>query len=136
MTMENALPLRQADALSERRIRSAVTNGSRLFVQGQDNSAWARRYRDLIANHCSDMGGRAMLSEAQVSLVRRASALELELEQMEGRLSQGEDVDLDKFGRAASHLRRLLETLGIGRKARDVTPSLEAYTASRLEAAE
>jgi hypothetical protein len=81
------------------------------------------------------MGGRSMLSEAQISLVRRASALELELEQMEGRLSEGQEVDLDKFGRAASHLRRLLETLGIERKAKDITPSLEAYS-KQLEAAE
>jgi hypothetical protein len=30
-------------------------------------------------------------------------------------------VDLDVYGRAASHLRRILETLGLERKARDVT---------------
>jgi hypothetical protein len=29
----------------------------------------------------------------------------------------------------SSHLRRILETLGIERKPRDVTPSLEAYVA-------
>jgi hypothetical protein len=99
-----------------------VTNGKRLFVEGDGNSAWSRRYRDLVAGHVSDLGGSSVLSEAQLSLVRRASAIECELEQMEGRLSMGEEVDLDVFTRSASHLRRILETLGLERRSRNVTP--------------
>ncbi len=110
-----------------RRQRSAVTNGRRLFVEGDGSSAWSRRYKDLIAAHASDLGGADVLSEAQRSLVRRASAIELELEQMEGRLSQGEPVDLDAFTRAAGHLRRILETLGLERRPRDITPPLRTY---------
>jgi hypothetical protein len=104
-----------------------VTNGKRLFVEGDGNSAWSRRYRDLLAGHVSDLGGSGALSEAQLSLCRRASAIECELEQMEGRLSMGEEVDLDIFTRSTSHLRRLFETLGIKRQSHDVTPSLEDY---------
>jgi hypothetical protein len=115
---------RHAADTRPKRIRSAVSNGRRLFVDGDGNSAWSRRYRDLIVGYISDMGGRDMLSQAQLSLIKRASAIELELEQMEGRLSKGEQVDLDTFTRAASHLRRLLEALGLRRQARDVTPSL------------
>jgi hypothetical protein len=103
------------------RTRSQATSGRRVFVEGDGNSRWARRYRDLIAAHCQDMGGTDLLSEAQLSLIRRASAIELELEQMEGKLSMGEQVDLDVFTRSASHLRRLFETLGFERKCRDVT---------------
>jgi hypothetical protein len=66
------------------------------------------------------LGGVDLLSEAQLSLIKRASAIELELEQAEGKLSMGEAVDLDSFTRAASHLRRLFETIGVGRRARDV----------------
>jgi hypothetical protein len=110
------------------RQRSAVTNGRRMFVEGDGNSAWSRRYRDLVAGHVSDMGGRDLLSEAQLSLIRRTSAIECELELMEGRLSKGESVDLDLFTRSASHLRRILETLGIARHSRDITPlSLREY---------
>src|SRR5215813_6447696 len=90
------------------RIRSAVTNGRRLFVDGDGNSAWSRRYRDLVTGHISDMGGPDCLSEAQLSLIRRASAIECELEQMEGRLSMGEPVDIDVFARVTGHLRRTL----------------------------
>jgi hypothetical protein len=117
------------------RLRSAVTNGRRLFVAGSGSSAWSRRYRDLIAGHASDLGGATALSESQMSLVRRASAIECELEQMEGRLSRGENVDLDAFTRAASHLRRILETLGLERRPRDVE-TLEQYLANRPADAE
>jgi hypothetical protein len=110
-----------------KRSRSAVTSGRRLFVEGDPNSAWSRRYGDLVMHHISDLGGRDMLSEAQLSLVRRAAALGCELEQMEGRMSRGEQVDIDRFGRAASHLRRILETLGLERRPRDVTPTLAEY---------
>jgi len=53
----------------------------------------------LIAGHVSVLGGHAALSEAQLSLVKRASAIECELEQLEGKLSMGEQVDLDRFTR-------------------------------------
>jgi len=66
--------------------RSRVTNGA-LFVEGDANSAWSRRFRDLVAGHASDLGGMDILSDAQVSLVRRAATLELTCEQIEGRLS-------------------------------------------------
>ncbi len=40
-----------------KRRASAVTSGRRLYVnEGDGNSAWSRRYRDLIAGHASDLG--------------------------------------------------------------------------------
>jgi hypothetical protein len=109
------------------RQRSAVTNGRRLFVEGDGNSAWSRRYRDLIAGHVGDLGGPRALSESQLSLIKRASAIEVELEQAEGKLSRGEETSLDAYTRAAGHLRRILETLGLERVSRDVTPTIEEY---------
>lgn len=129
MLIEAEAPVKAKRPYSKRRA-SAVTSGRRLYVdEGDSNSAWSRRYRDLIAGHASDLGGRDTLSAAQLSLVRRASAIECELELMEGLLSKGEQVDLDTFTRSTSHLRRILETLGIERRARNITPSLEAYAA-------
>ena len=43
----------------------------------------------LVVRHTIDLGGKDLLSEAQMSLVRRAAALGCELEQMEGRMSLG-----------------------------------------------
>jgi hypothetical protein len=91
-----------------------------LFVQGDPCSPWGRRFADLVRGHVADAGGRDMLSEAQFALCKRAAALECELELLEGRMSQGEQVDLNVYGRAASHLRRLLESLGLQRRARPV----------------
>jgi hypothetical protein len=104
-----------------KRPRSAVTSGRQMFVQGDPNSAWARRFHDLVVRHVGDLGGRDMLSEAQLSLIRRATSIECELERLDAMLSTGAEVDLDSYGRASSHLRRLFETLGIKRLARNVT---------------
>jgi hypothetical protein len=112
-----------------KRPRSAVTSGRKLFVAGDPNSAWSRRYHDLVVGHVSDLGGRENLSEAQLSLIRRASSIECELERLDARLSLGEEVNLDEYGRAASHLRRLFETLGVERRPRDVTPAPDEYLA-------
>ena len=117
-----------------KRPRSAVTSGRKQFVNGDPNSAWARRFHDLVVGHIGDMGGRDLISEAQFALIKRSAGLECELEQMEGRMSQGEQVDLDCYGRAASHLRRLLESLGLDRKPRNVTPpSIEEYARHVLD---
>jgi hypothetical protein len=102
------------------RTRSAVTNGKRLFVEGKQNTKWARRYRDLVAGHISDLQGGDGMSEAQLSLIKRASTIELELEQMEGKLSKGLQIDLDLFTRSAGHLRRILETLGLERRPKQI----------------
>lgn len=104
-----------------KRPRSAVTSGRAMFVQGDPNSAWARRFHDLVVRHIGDLGGRNLLSEAQLSLICRATSIECELERCDALLSTGAEVDLDAYGRASSHLRRLFETLGLERRSRDVT---------------
>jgi hypothetical protein len=121
-----------AKARQRERKHSAVTSGRRLFaIDGDPSSPWARRYRDLCAGHVSDLGGPdSGPSEAQLSLVKRASTVEVELEAMEGRLSRGEAIDLDLYTRALGHLRRVLETLGIERMARPVE-SLHEYLARK-----
>src|SRR3954451_23419028 len=63
-----------------KRKSSAVSSGRRMVVHGNSTSAWARRYRDIVAGHVSDLGGRAALSESELSLIKRASTLELECE--------------------------------------------------------
>ena len=122
--IEDHLDAGQSQRTRRRRPRSAVTSGRKQFVAGNPNSAWARRFHDLVVGHVQDMGGRDMLSEAQLALCKRAAGLECELEQMEGRMSQGIEVDLDRYGRAASHLRRILESLGLERKPKDIGPTL------------
>jgi len=98
-----------------KRQRSAVTNGRRTFVDGDGNSAWSRRRQDLILMHEADAGGRDNLSTGQLALIRSAAAIEVQLEQLEGKMSKGETVDILVFTAAVAQLRRLLETLGVER---------------------
>jgi hypothetical protein len=98
-------------------LRSKVTNGARLFVSGagDGNSAWARRWRDLIELHVNDGGGADRMSEAEVSLCKRCATLEIQLESMEAAMSEGKIVDVEQYARIASHLRRIFETTGLKR---------------------
>jgi hypothetical protein len=71
------------------------------------------------------MGGVTNLSMAERSLIKRAATLECELEAIEGKLSEGKPQDIAAYATAASHLRRIFETLGLDRKQRDVTGIIE-----------
>src|SRR5437867_4250791 len=105
----------QVSPRKTRRRRSAVSTGRRQFVEGDGRSAWARRYSDLVNQHVEDLGGTDAISSAQLSLARRAAAIECQLEQMEGVLSRGGSIDLDLFVRCTGTLNRVLKTLGIER---------------------
>lgn len=106
--------------------RSRVTNGSALLPGVSNRSTWARRLRDLIEIHSADRGDD--LSEAERSIIRRASVLTVELEYQEARFAtmresgrQPSALELDVYSRLTGQLRRLLETIGIDRRPRDVT---------------
>jgi hypothetical protein len=110
--------------------RSRITNGSDLLPSVDGRSVWARRLRDLISLHVNDYGGSSAISEAERSLVRRAAALTVELELLEVKFASNGGAqmeELDKYQRAANSLRRLLESLGLQRRSRDVTPNLHDY---------
>jgi hypothetical protein len=116
-------------------IKSKVTNGRRVFAVGGDGrGAWTRRWKDIVELHVADAGGRDHMSEAMLSLCRRAATLEIQLEQLECCMSQGDNVDIEIYGRIASHLRRILATLGVERKSKDVTPSLASYLQAKAGA--
>jgi hypothetical protein len=113
-----------AGGLEERFKRpfSAVTSGRKLLLEGDVHSAWSRRYRDVITSLTNDLGGRELIGEAKAAVIRDCAALEIVLEKMRGRMSEGLNVDAEAYARIAAHRRRLLETLGLERVARDVTP--------------
>jgi hypothetical protein len=115
------------------RCRSAKTNGRRAFVDGDGRGPWARRWKDLQALYIDDLSSGAVstLSEFQLGLIATAATLRCELERLEGKLSLGEDINLDVFGRLAGHYRRICESLGLERRKRDVTPDLQTYLAQR-----
>jgi hypothetical protein len=109
------------------RQRSRVTNGSALLPGVDGRSAWIRRCKDVIELHLADLGGDANTSAAERSIIRRASVLTVELEQLEAKFAQAGQAsaeDLDLYQRTAGNLRRLFEAIGLQRRARDVSPTL------------
>jgi hypothetical protein len=85
-----------------RHLRSTVTNGKKPFAIGGDGrGAWTRRWKDLHEAHVADLGDFSCLSEAQISLCKRAATLETELEQLEAKMSEGRALadDLDLYNR-------------------------------------
>jgi hypothetical protein len=92
---------------------------------GDARSAWARRWSDLIAAHARDIGGAETLSEAQISICRRAAAVELELEAMEGRMSVSQPIDITVYARLAGVLCRLFELVGVKGRAKPLDPQSE-----------
>jgi len=108
--------------------RSRVTNGSALFLAGVDErSAEARRFRDVLAEITSDLGGPDGLSEAQRQLARRCATLSVHAEAMEAGLVGAGEFDLEAYVSLTNGLGRALSRLGIKRVARDITPDLQTY---------
>jgi hypothetical protein len=88
--------------------------------------------RDLINAHLSDLGGADNVSEAEKSIVRRVATLTVELERMESVFAEAGEAQpdqLDLYQRTAGNLRRLLEAIGLERRSKDVTPTLQEYLA-------
>jgi hypothetical protein len=108
--------------------RSRVTNGRGLFVEAIDGrSREARRFRDVLSEIVSDLGGPDTLSEGQRQLARRAAMLSVECERMEGHAVAGKAIDLEMFGQLTDRLGRTFQRLGLRRKARNVTPTVAEY---------
>src|SRR5262245_36333813 len=117
---------RKSIQITQSKARAAISNGTTILTDIDHRSAWMRRLRDLIAAHSSDLGGHDALSEAERVLIRRASMLGLQCELLEQRFAQNggeaKPIQLDNYQRCTNTLRRTLESLGLRRRPRDVTP--------------
>jgi hypothetical protein len=132
--MKNGFSRRRASAeQKETRWRSAVTNGRRLHVIAPTTNAWTRRYRDVFDQIISDISGGApeILSEGQKQLCRRATTIAIACERLECRAAEGKKIDLEIYGKLADRLGRTFHRLGLKRQARDVTPTLDQYIATK-----
>lgn len=121
--------------LSKSKARSRITNGKSLLPKGADGrSLYVRRFRDLIALHLADLGGADAVSESEKAIVRRAATIVIQLEKMEMRMATEDEASanlLDLYQRMSNTLRRMLESLGLKRRTRDITPDLQTYLKER-----
>ena len=92
-------------------------------------TAAARRAHELIESISTDLGGGDRLSEGSRQLVQRAAVLGTFIESCEAQWLGGEPVDLADYLAAINSQRRVLATIGLERRARDLTPSVDVYLA-------
>jgi hypothetical protein len=116
-----------------KKLRSKMSNG-RLLPMTDGRSATARRFKDLVEDIAADLGGKAMLSEGQRQLIRRAAMLSAECERQEALAARGEaEFNCELYGTMCDRLGRLFGRLGLERVSRDCTPRLEDYLQARAE---
>jgi hypothetical protein len=117
--------------LSLSKARSSITNGRHILPEIDARSAWMRRLRDLISLHVADLGGEALITEGERRLIRLAAMLCIQCEMLDAKFAseggQASQNDLECYQRVTNTLRRTLETLGLERRSRDVTPTLKEY---------
>lgn len=93
-----------------------------------------RNSQALLADILADLGGEANASAGQRELAQRAAVLAAMIGDAEARWLRGEAIDLGSYLAAVNAHRRVLATLGLERRARNVTPSPLEY--ARQKAAE
>jgi hypothetical protein len=116
--------------------RSRITNGRDVLPGIDGRSVYVRRMRDLIRLHTTDLGGPEACSASEAALIRRAAVLMVELEHMEVQFATdgaAAPEALQLYSTTANTLRRLLQTVGLQRRARDVTPTLSEYLKEAAE---
>jgi hypothetical protein len=93
------------------RVRDAISNG-RLAARSVDlRSAPGRRFTFLVERYAAEIGGMNALGEPEKALIKQICTMQLRIEQMQGLIIGGADVDADAVIRLSSEHRRLLATL-------------------------
>jgi hypothetical protein len=91
------------------RVRDKVSNG-RIASRDVDlRSTSGRRFTFLVQSYSAELGD--VLTEPELALVKQVAILQIKIEQMQGLIIGGADVDADAVIRLSSEHRRLLATL-------------------------
>jgi hypothetical protein len=101
-------------------------------LDGRTNAAKAARA--LIGELESDLGGADRLSAGERVIVGRAAVATAMIEDIEARWLSGRPLDVAAYCALVNVQRRLLTTVGLQRRPRDVTPDLAAYVAAKTVA--
>ncbi len=122
-----AISQRDRPAIGRRKSpqQSRVGNGSAILNGVDGRLVWPRRLKELLADHLADLPDASV---GERSIIRRACVLEVELERMATAFALAGEASpdaIDLYARVASNLRRLLESVGLQRRAKDVTPTLD-----------
>lgn len=91
----------------------------------------AKNARALIDSLQSDLGGVEHLSAAEREIVQRAALASAMCQHAEALWLMGRPIDVQEYCTLVNAQRRLLVTVGLKRRPRDVTPDLAAYIGQR-----
>jgi hypothetical protein len=87
----------------------------------------AAKAKALVSALESDLGGPDNVTVAERQIVQHAGVLGAVIEHQEALWLAGDEVDETALLAAVNCQRRLLETVGLRRRARDVTPNIHQY---------
>jgi hypothetical protein len=97
-------------------------------------TAWNRAVREVYGAMARHLGGEDMITTPETLLIRRIAVFEAEMRLMEAKIAADRqakrDPDekyIDLYSRLVNAQRRLLETVGMKRVPKDVTPTLHEY---------
>jgi hypothetical protein len=98
-------------------------------LEAEDTARRLRRFSRIKRQLIQDRGGDPTAAEAIIA--HKAAGLSVWCEEQLDGLMQGDDVKVAELTTTINTLRRLLETLGLDRRMKDVTPTLHSYIAGR-----
>jgi hypothetical protein len=113
--------------------RSGLSNRAELLPGIDGRSTTARRFRDLVSDMIADAGGREMVSECKLQLIRRFSASCCLAERLEAVMASGRDIDASRHCVLANTSARLAGLIGHDRIPKD-SMTLDAYIRPRSSA--
>jgi hypothetical protein len=127
LTADRSLPRAKAKGAGKMRLQTLSQLDQRTLA--------ARRVRTLIAAITLDVtgGDNNQLTEATKQLIQNAAMLAAIIESSASAWLSGDPVDLPSYYAALNSQRRLLLTLGLERRAKDVGPNLEQYQAMKRQ---
>jgi hypothetical protein len=116
---------RQPSGKLPRQMRTRQGKARLVTLDGLDaRTAAAKAARHLIETLSSDLGGDDQLSAGQRQLVHRAALCGAIIADFEARWVAGQTIPLNEYLSAVNVQRRVLATLGLERRVKDVGPSL------------
>jgi hypothetical protein len=122
----DATPLkRKASAQKKPFARSRVGNGKALLSGIDQRSLAYREYQDTVADLVSHMGGEP--TDVQQAIIEEAAGLIVWQRSERVKLLTGDGLRLEDYCKATNSLLRLLTAIGQKRRARDITPDVDAY---------
>ncbi len=93
----------------------------------------ARAFDAIAGGIAADLGGCQHLTTVERELVEAFAGAAVNVHDLNARLLVGTQIDLVQQATAISSLCRLASRIGTGRRARDVTPTLDQYLPERPE---